>query len=196
MKIFMKLGIARSANKRQCYPGLGARLNLKTQTLEPPDLFHLSAAVGWLELGVSAEAEAELAKISERNQWFPDVLEVRWILLAEARRWDAALEIARALVKLAPDRASAWLHQAYALRRATGGGLQQAWDALLPAFEKFPRESTIPYNLSCYACQLNQIDDARTWLRRAFQNGDRERLKKMALGDDDLKSLWDEIRES
>jgi hypothetical protein len=32
-----------------------------------------------------------------------------------------------------PDDAFGWLHQAYALRRITGGGIQAAWDALLPA---------------------------------------------------------------
>ena len=163
--------------------------------LEPPDIFFLSAAVGWMELGVRAEAESELAKISAGQQGHPDVLEVRWLLFAEAKQWDAALEIARTLLKNAPSRSSAWLHQAYALRRASNGGLQQAWEALLPASEKFPREPTIPYNLSCYACQLEQLDEARTWLRRAFKLGDKDKMKEMALGDADLRPLWEEIRE-
>ena len=163
--------------------------------LEPPDIFFLSAAVGWMELGVHAEAESELAKIAAERQCHPDVLEVRWALLAEAKRWDAALEIARALLKIAPRQSSAWLHQAYALRRAANGGLQAAWDALLPASEKFPREPTIPYNLSCYACQLEQLDEARIWLRRAFKLGDKEKMKEMALSDADLRPLWEEIRE-
>ena len=34
-----------------------------------------------------------------------------------------------------------------------------------PAFPgKFPKESIIPYNLSCYACQLEMLDAARVWL--------------------------------
>jgi hypothetical protein len=73
--------------------------------------------------------------------------------------------------------------------------LQQAWNALLPAYEKFPREPTIPYNLSCYACQLNQIEEARAWLRRALKLGDREKIKRLALDDPDLQPLWEEIRE-
>jgi len=162
--------------------------------IEPPDIFYLSAAVGWNELGLPAEAEAELGKIAAENQCHPDVLEVRWLLLVQDRRWDAALEITRVLLKNAPDRSSGWLHQAYALRRASTGGLQQAWDALLPAYKKFPREPTIPYNLACYACQLQQLDDARTWLRRAFKIGDKEKLRALALADDDLKPLWDEIK--
>jgi hypothetical protein len=66
---------------------------------------------------------------------------------------------------------------------------------LLPAAKKFPDESVIPYNLSCYACQLNQLDIARHWLERAVIAGKKEYIKKMALADDDLKPLWAEIRE-
>ncbi len=164
-------------------------------SLEPPDIFFLSAAIGWSELGVPAEAEAELARIAAANQNHADVLEVRWVLLAQAQRWDDALVIARRLLQNTPERSSGWLHHAYALRRATGGGLQPAWDALLPASEKFPSEPTIPYNLSCYACQLRQLEDARTWLRRAFQLGAKDKMKAMALEDPDLQPLWEELRE-
>jgi len=162
--------------------------------LEMPDAHYLSAALGWLELGVPVEAEAELSRITASNQRHPDVLEVRWLGLANLQRWDAALAVARELVRAAPQRSSGWLHQAYALRRAEGGGLQPAWEALLPAYEKFPSEPTIPYNLSCYACQLHRLDDARDWFHRAIQRGGAEQLKEMALHDPDLRPLWAEIR--
>jgi tetratricopeptide (TPR) repeat protein len=162
--------------------------------LEPPDTHYLSAAIGWMELGDAVEAEAELDRITAAQQTHPDVLEVRWIVLAQNRRWDAALETSRALLQRAPQRCTGWLHQAYSLRRAVKNGLQQAWKALLPAYEKFPREPTIPYNLSCYACQLDQLEEARAWLRRALKLGGKEKVKQMALDDPDLEPLWDEIR--
>ncbi len=162
--------------------------------LEPPDTHCLAAADGWLELGVPAEAEAELGRISAAQQVHPDVLEMRWLILAQTQRWGAALEIARTLVKRAPDRSSGWLHQAYALRRVPTAGLREARDALLPAYDKFPGEPTISYNLSCYACQLRQLDEARTWLRRALESGGKQKIMQMALDDPDLEPLWDEIR--
>jgi tetratricopeptide (TPR) repeat protein len=165
------------------------------QPLEPPDSHFLSAAVGWLELGNRIEAEAELNRISVEHQCHPDVLEVRWIILAEAKRWEAALGTARTLLKAAPHRSSGWLHHAYALRRTTADGLKQAWDALLPAYDKFPKEPTIAYNLSCYACQMGQLDEARLWFRRALKAGNKEMIRKMALEDTDLEALWEEIRE-
>lgn len=165
------------------------------QQIEPPDIHFLSAAVGWLELGLPADSLTELDRISTKRQGDPDVLEVRWEALAQLKRWEGALAVARALLKGAPNRSAGWLHQAYALRRSSREGLQQAWDALLPAYEKFPRESTIPYNLSCYACQMRQQEEALKWLRRALKIGDKAKIKEMALNDPDLEPLWAEIRD-
>ena len=162
--------------------------------LEPPDTHFLSAAIGWLELGNATEAEAELIQVSKANQNHPDILEVRWIILAQSKRWETALQIARALLKTAPNRSSGWLHQAHSLRRTAKNGLKLAWDALLPAYDKFPREPTIPYNLSCYACQMRQLEEARSWLRRALKVGDKDKIKQMALDDPDLQPVWEEIR--
>ena len=105
------------------------------------------------------------------------------------------MEIARCELAAAPDESSGWLHRAYALRRVSDGGLSQAWDALLPAAKIFPKEPIIAYNLSCYACQMQQLDIARHWLRRAAAAGQKIEIKKMALADDDLQPLWEEIHE-
>jgi tetratricopeptide (TPR) repeat protein len=164
--------------------------------IEPPDFHHLRAAAGWAELGNLTEAEAEFARINPALREHPDVLEVRWVLYATATRWVEGLEVASALVRQAPEHASGWLHRAYALRRAPGGGLQQAWDALEPAAEKFPDEPTIPYNLACYACQLNRLEDARQWLERATRIAGKTQIQKMALADSDLEPLWAELREA
>lgn len=165
------------------------------QPLEPPEAHYVNAAIGWLELGNPAEARAELAHLDPARQTHPDVLEVRWALAAEEENWAEGLEIAGELVQVAPGRASGWLHRAYALRRVPEGGLQQAREALLPAFKEFPEEATIPYNLACYACQLNELQEAREWLKRAVTAGGRERVKQMGLADPDLAPLWPELRE-
>jgi Flp pilus assembly protein TadD len=122
------------------------------------------------------------------------VLEVRWLVHAQEKNWEEGLAVAGKLVELAPQRSSGWLHRAYALRRAQGGGLQAAWNALLPAVEKFPEEPTIPYNLACYACQLARLDQARQWLQRAVKIAGKEKITFMALNDDDLAPLWEEIK--
>jgi len=162
--------------------------------LEPPDSHFLSSAEGWMGLGDLTEARAELDQIARKYQHHPDVLQVRWALLAQEKDWPGALAVARELLKRAPENAAGWLHHAYALRRAPGGGLQAAWDALFPALDKFAGAALIPYNLACYACQMQQLDLARILLHRAVKIGSAEDIKEIAINDHDLEPLWDEIR--
>jgi len=165
--------------------------------LEPPQVHYVSAAIGWLELGNLGEAKAELERIGPEFHNYPQVLEVRWLICAEEQKWEECLQIARALLQAAPESPAGWLHQAYALRRVTDGSVKQAWTALLPAFDKFPKKpeaAIISYNLSCYACQMEQLDAARVWFKRAMVIGGKSKFKRMALQDPDLEPLWDEIK--
>ena len=163
------------------------------RALKPPNTHHLSAAIGWLELGNPAEAKLELETLTPAARQHPDVLEVRWLICAEEKDWDGGLAIARVLIQTDSKRASGWLHQAYALRRVDGGGVKAALDALLPAADKFPGEEVIPYNIACYTCQLRQFDLARIWLRRAMKSGDKARIQRLALSDSDLEPLWETL---
>lgn len=167
---------------------------MRVRIIQPPDSHHLSAALGWLGLGAVADAYAELTKVSEENQNHPATLGVRWAISAHEKDWRKALEISQTELNLSPDDSSGWLHQAYALRRVSDGGLTLAWDALLPAAELFPNEPVIAYNLACYACQMQQPEQAWEWLHRAIAVGKKDMIKQMALSDDDLKSLWPEIK--
>ena len=164
--------------------------------LHPPDLFHLRAAVGWLELGNPSEAGEEIARISAESINHPDVLEARWQICAATQSWDGALPVAEQLVAIVPKRAAGWIHRAYTLRRATNGGLQKAWDALLPAAKLFPKSPLIAYNLACYAAQFGRVDEAWDWFNKALASAqDVNAIKQMALADSDLEPLWDRIRQ-
>jgi hypothetical protein len=94
-----------------------------------------------------------------------------------------------------PDDSFGWIHQAHALRRMEGVGVKAAWDALLPAADKFPTEPTVAFNLACYACQLGNLKEARDWLHKAIELGDAQEIKARALGEPDLEPLWAKIGE-
>ena len=163
-------------------------------SLEQPDIHHLKAAVGWLELGNAAEALIELDNLRATAQSHPDVLEARWLSLARLQRWEAAAKTGRALIAAAPDRPIGWLHQAYALRRAPNGGLLAAFNALAPVANQFPKEATIPYNLACYTCQMQRdATETMNWLEQAIAAGDRKEIIAMAMKDPDLEPLRTEI---
>ena len=145
-------------------------------------------------MGNRAEAWAELDSITPEQQAHPAVLDVRWTLCIGEKKWDEAFRAAQQLLAVAPDDPSAWLHSAYALRRMKGGGLAQAQAFLLSAAAKFPEEPIIAFNLACYACQLNQLEEASRWFARACEIGGKKEIRAMALADEDLKLLWPEIR--
>ena len=163
----------------------------KLAQLQHPDPMHLEAAAGWIQLGDYDSANDELEKI--RTEWHthPDVLDLRWLIYAHNKQWDACLDIASAIVKIASDRVWGWVHKAYALRRATGGGIEKAKPVLLEAAKLFPDDDIIQYNLACYCAQLGQLDAAQEHLDKSYELGDAKQIKLMALDDDDLKPLWD-----
>ncbi len=129
--------------------------------LKHPDPMHLEAAAGWIQLGDYDSANDELEKIRAEWRAHPDVLDLRWFIYSHHEQWDACLDIAAAIVKMAPDRGWGWIHKAYALRRATGGGMEKAKPVLLEAAKLFPDDSMIQYNLACYCAQLGQLDAAQ-----------------------------------
>lgn len=137
--------------------------------LEAPDTFQVQAAQGWLELGNHTEANEELEKVTPELRVHPAVLEIRWQIYAAAKKWEAALDIAAALIQLDPDEPLGWVHRSYALhelKRTT-----EARDNLLCVVDKFPISATMRYNLACCECQLGGLTQAKEWLEKAFALG-------------------------
>ena len=164
------------------------------KTLPPPNAHFLEAAVGWIELGNPREALAELAQIAPEFRDHPQVLEVKWQVFARLENWDKSLPVAQIFCEVAPGLPQGWLHQAVSLYRLNR--TEEAWNLLLPMARKFPRSWIIAYDLACYACQLNRLDEGRQWLRRAFRLGEPREVRLLSLADPDLKSLWPEIENS
>ena len=162
----------------------------KLAQLKHPDTMHFKAAVGWIQLGDYDSANDELENIRAEWRAHPDVLELRWLIYSHHEQWDACLDITSAIVKMAPDRVSGWVHKAYSLRRSNAGDLERAKAVLLEAAKLFPDDDMIQYNLACYCAQLGQLDAAKEHLYKSYELGDAKQIKLMALDDEDLKPLW------
>ena len=157
------------------------------------DKRHLEAAQGWLELGLPLDANEELEKIQPQLRAHPDVLDVRWHIYANAKKWDACVDIANAIVRCAPDRSDGWIHRSFALHEMKR--TQEAHDQLLPAADKFPKVWTVPYNLACYCSRLHRFNEAKDWLKKAMGIGGK-RVQDAAAADEDLKPLWESMGET
>lgn len=158
--------------------------------LLPPDTHHLSAAIGWLELGNPAEASEELKWISAAMRVHPDVLETRWQLHAKTKEWEACVKVARETTQVVPANPFGWIHLSFALHELKR--TQDAYDNLIGVLVDFPYEWLMRYNLACYSCQLGNLDEARRWLVEAETRGGAKQIKRMAREDPDLEPLFQE----
>ena len=158
----------------------------ETASVRPMSLKrHLSYAQGYLELGMVAEAAAELERIPTTENDRLEVIAIRVALLQEQKNWPALSALAGQLVRRTPGEAAAWITWAYATRRADSLGAAER--ILLEAEQHHPDEATIQFNLGCYACQRADLVEARRRVRRAI-----ELDKKFALAaatDPDLAPL-------
>ena len=108
-------------------------------------------------------------------------------MLAHERKWEDAVEIAGELIKCAPDRVNGWVNRSYSLHEL--GRTREALDGLKAVIARFPKDSIIPYNLACYACQLGDEMAAQNWILMAARLRPREEIRAMGLEDPDLKPL-------
>lgn len=126
----------------------------------------LSHAQGYLQLGMVAEAAAELDRVPAPDNTELDYLTLRLAVLQEQKDWPALRDLARQVVARVPAEAAAWVTWAYATRRADS--LEAAEHILLAAEVQHPHEPTIQFNLGCYACQRGDLATARERVDRAI----------------------------
>lgn len=119
----------------------------------------LSHARGYIELGLLAEAAAELDQLPPTSSTDDEVLELRLIILRDQGHWVELCGVAGELVRRQPASAEVWITFAYATRRARS--LAEAEAILREAELRHPREATIQFNLGCYACQRGDLPEAR-----------------------------------
>jgi len=157
--------------------------------LEQPDRQHWQAAAGYVELGMFLEGNTELDKIDPFNRAAPEVLALRIAIYRGLEKWELMQEIAKRLADFQPDHIQWTISLAYATRRADS--IQAAKEVLLKAEPKFQKEAAIKYNLACYFCQTGDIQNAKNYLKKAFEIDLNWRVA--ALDDIDLQPIWDSI---
>ena len=162
------------------------------ETLVPPDSLYLESAKGWYLLGNLKEADLELNQIAPVYRRHPDVLEIRFYIYARSRKWGDCMEIATAMLEVAPDRPDAWVNSTIVLHALNE--TQAAWKTLHRVMARFPSVPFIPYYLACYACVLGRYNDSTELLKQAIRLGGHD-FRTMAREDPDLKPRWHRIEQ-
>src|SRR6185295_6003602 len=145
--------------------------------IAPPDIHYLNAAQGWLGLGNSTEARAEMKRLSRPVLKHPEALETQYQIFALEKNWEAALAVSQLIVEVSPKNVTGFINRSFSLHELKR--TQEAWDQLLPMTEVFPRNNIVAYNLACYACQLGRNDEALKWLLKAMDLGGKKTVQEM-----------------
>jgi Flp pilus assembly protein TadD len=147
----------------------------------------LRHASGYLQLGMSPDAAAELDAIAFEDRLSTPVLAVRIELHMAAKQWETVVGIGRELARAKPEEEQAWISWAYALRELNR--VEEARTVLLEAETLHGTTSAVlHYNLACYYCLLGDLETARKRLAKACQM--EADFEKAAREDPDLKQLF------
>jgi predicted Zn-dependent protease len=153
--------------------------------VEETDARRFRAAQGYSELGMFADALAELEGLEETMRKSPAALEMRALILVRAKRHTEALATAHALCEAAPESAAGFVHAAFCLHEL--GRTAEAKELLLAAPRGIENEPVFHYNLACYECALGNLDTARAHLEECFAMD--KKYREFAKTDPDLAAL-------
>ena len=145
----------------------------------------LLAAQGYSELAMHDDALAQLDSLPDETAKNPTVLELRAVVLMQAKRWKPALAVSRELCATEPARTSGFIHTAFCLHEL--GRTDEARECLLTGPDALRAEPTFHYNLACYECALGHLDLARMHLDKSFTLD--KKMRDFAKSDPDLAAL-------
>ncbi len=158
--------------------------------LEAEELRHLTAAEGYIELGMYLEANNELESIDPFSRQLPEVLAVKVGLYMQTQHWELMQTVAKKLAEYHPEDYWHWIHWAYATRRVES--IEAARKIPLRATTHHMKVAVVHYNPACYECQFGNMQAAKDYLKTAFAIDPRFRMR--ALEDEDLEPLWDTLK--
>ena len=135
------------------------------------------------------DAWDELESMPPRDRARVEVVLTRLLIMQKTGRWDTGAEIARGAIRAYPDRPDLYLIGAYAIRRSED--VQSALDFLEIGHGCMGEEATYWFNIGCYHCQLGDLGEAKRCVKKAVSLD--KSFQMMALDDEDLEPLWEEL---
>ena len=150
------------------------------------------ASRGYLELGMFEDATRALEQINAEDKMRREVSYAALIVHLAAENWDMAVTIAADIVKAEPKNPTTWILLAQAVRHA--GNVEQMERVLFKARAWHPRDPLILFKLACCASVTGRIEEAKLRLGDAIDLD--EKVRRLALHEEDLRPLWDWIAQT
>jgi tetratricopeptide (TPR) repeat protein len=90
------------------------------------------------------------------------------------------------LIRTVPGKPEGFLYTASSLQEL--GRIEEAFQTLLEAVNRFPSDEIVLYDLACLCCMLGRAEEARNWWTKAIEIGGEE-IRLKALDDPDLEPI-------
>ena len=146
---------------------------------------YINAAQGYLELGMTDEALAELDRVPPGDRAHEDVAQLRVYVLMRAGRWPEALAACGVLRAEHPDLGLGYIHGAFCLHEL--GRTAEAMALLQQGPPSLLREPVYFYNLGCYHAVLGNPEEAQSYLQMSFNMDGK--FREIARYDPDLEGV-------
>lgn len=145
----------------------------------------LTAALGWLELGLPEEALAELARLQPADRMKRQALELKLVAEMKAGRWNAGADTGRLLCLREPGEGRFFLHAACCLHET--GDTLAAKNWLMTGPPALIEDPLFHYQIARYHAVLGEKAPARRHLEKAFAMDGK--LRRRAADDGDLEGV-------
>jgi predicted Zn-dependent protease len=150
------------------------------------DHLHLNAAAGHLQLGDALDAWHQLEMIAPLNRAQSEVLSVRLAVCRALKMWEAAEEVARALIKREPGNIMHVVALAEVMGKREGPVAAAAVYEF--AVDQFPDFALLRVSLAVELIKAGQLDDAKRVLKVAIQQD--PQLRAVILDHPGLEQVW------
>src|SRR5581483_8483791 len=118
--------------------------------MNPTELYErqITAAQGYVELGMHWDANEELERLDPEHKILPEVVAIRVQICRALKQWERMQTVAKMMALHEPTEVQWTVDWAYATRRADS--IEEARLILLEAVERIPTAAILHYNLACY----------------------------------------------
>jgi predicted Zn-dependent protease len=154
--------------------------------LNTTDQIRLNSAAGHLQLGDAMDAWHELEMIAPQARAQTEVLVVRLAVCRALKNWEAAEEVARALIKREPEN----IMHIVALAEVMGHreGPVAAAAVYEFAVDRWPDFALLRVSLAVELIKAGQVEDAKRVLKVAIQK--EPQLRAVILDHPGLEEVW------
>ena len=145
----------------------------------------LSAAEGYLQLEMPKDAIKEIESLPSKVRQGQHAAELELAAQMMEKHWNRAVDLARALCNIQPNKKAYYLHAAYCLHET--GDTLAAKSFLMSGPKTLMKDALFHYNMGCYSAVLGDPEEAQRHLRQAFELD--SALRVTAENDSDLAGL-------